>query len=87
MSYMSYCRYEGTLHELSRCIDDVEEHINEEAEFSVSKNEIDYFYIMVKKFFDFMNDNELIDYDNFCLNKDRLDEICFAMEKSYDQED
>lgn len=84
--YMSYCRYAGTTHELSACIDDVEEHINKEAEYKVSDDEIEYFAALVRLFHGFMVDNNLIDPD--CeLNEHELADIMECMKHSYCSED
>lgn len=83
--YMSYCRYEGTYHELRACIDDVEEHINKEAEYEVSDHEIEHFESMVRLFHSFMIDNNLIDCD--CeLNEHELADIMETMKHRYDSE-
>jgi hypothetical protein len=82
---MSYCRYAGTCHELSACLDDVEEHINKEAEYEVSESEIDYFTSLVRLFYGFMVDNGLIDYDSE-LNEGRLAEIAETMKHRYDSD-
>ena len=76
--YMSYCRFEGTRSELFACLEVVEEHLMEEAEYSVSDREIDCFQSMVETFFDFMKDNCLID-DDVELNRDELMAMCEAM--------
>lgn len=86
MAYMSYCRFEGTLHELKCCLNDVEEHINEEANDTVSEHEIACFEDMVKTFYEFLCEQELIDEDGE-LDTDRLSEIGDAMEKSYREDD
>ena len=86
MAYMSYCRFEGTYFELRACLSDVEEHVNEEAEYEVSDREIREFRNMVEYFHDFLCNQELLDeYGD--LNMSRLDEIAEAMSKSYDEED
>lgn len=81
---MSYCRFEGTLGELRRCLDVVGEHLNEEAEYPVSENEIACFHYMVREFFDFLKDADLID-DEGELDRDMLNEICFKLEKARDE--
>lgn len=86
MAYMSYCKFEGTYSELRNCLVDVEEHVNEEAEYEVSGREIDWFRNIVEMFHDFLCDQELLDeYGN--LKMRRLDEICETMSKSYEPED
>ena len=80
--YMSYCRFEGTKAELNACLDEVNEHIYEEAEYEVSDREIQHFRQMVERFVEFMDENELLDeYGE--LDNSRLDEICEAMSKGY----
>ena len=86
MAYMSYCRYEGTYSELRACLNDVEEHINEEAEFEVSDHEIQHFRNMVEYFHDFLCNMELLDEDGN-LDDDALDAVCEAMAKSYEPEE
>lgn len=84
--YMSYCRFGGTLAEMRACISDVEEHVNEEAQYEVSDREIDNFKRMVLEFTVFLQDNDLLDeYGN--LDEDQLDGICDTMRKSYNEED
>lgn len=80
--YMSYCRFEGTRHELAACLDVVEEHINEEAEYTVSDREICDFKRMVRMFVDFMHEQDLLDAEGE-LDQDALDRMCLAMAESY----
>ena len=80
--YMSYCKYEGTYYELSHCLRDAEEHINEEAEYEVSEGEIQHFRNMVELFSEFLHDNELLDEDGN-LDYYALDKACEAMSKSH----
>ena len=76
--YMSYCRFEGTEAELNACLDEVNEHIYEEAEYEVSDREIQHFRQIVERFVEFMDEHELLDeYGE--LDNSRLDEICEAM--------
>lgn len=76
--YMSYCRYEGTLTELRACLNDVEEHINDEAECEVSDGEALCFKHIITEIYDWMNEQGLIDgYGE--LDMDSLDQICEAM--------
>ena len=86
MAYMSYCRYEGTYSELRACLNDVEEHVNEEAEYEVSDHEIQHFRNMVEYFHDFLCNMELLDEDGN-LDMDALDTVCEAMAKSYEEEE
>lgn len=80
--YMSYCRFEGTHHELRSCLNDVEEHVNGEASYSVSDREIDEFKQMVEDFFVFMRDQEIINkYGE--LDRTELEKICDEMRKGY----
>lgn len=78
--YMSYCRYEGTNQELNACLNDVGEHINQEAEYAVSDREILNFKFMVRTFVDFLNDNCLLTEDNE-LDEDSLEAICVYMSR------
>lgn len=84
--YMSYCRFEGTHHELRACLSDVDEHLMEEAEYPVSENEIDHFRDMVTEFFDWMQENELIP-DDCEINEEQLAGICRAMQESNKKEE
>lgn len=84
--YMSYCRYEGTYNELRRCLHDAQEHIDEEAEYDVSEDEIQHFRNMVELFHEFLRDNSLMDCDGR-LDWTAIDAVCEAMKKSYDEED
>lgn len=85
MSYMSYCRFEGTLHELRACLNDVEEHVNEEAQYGVSDSEIEQFKIMVHEFVDFLKDTEILDA-NGEVDETMLDGVARAMEQGYEEE-
>lgn len=85
MAYMSYCRFEGTLHELRACMADVDEHVNEEAEYEVSDREIKCFKDMIYEVVGWLNDQCLLDeYGD--VDEEQLDTICEAMKKSYDEE-
>lgn len=84
--YMSYCRFEGTRSELNACLREVEEHINEEAEYEVSENEIYHFRQMVYEFYDFLQGNALLDeYGD--IDEHMLEEVCESMAKSYEAEE
>jgi soluble cytochrome b562 len=84
--YMSYCRFEGTRNELRACLSDVEEHVNEEAEYEVSDSEINHFRNMVEEFVGWLNDMALLDEDGE-IDRDALEQVCKAMAKSYGQEE
>lgn len=80
--YMSYCRFEGTYHELRACMGEVEEHIYEEAEYSVSDNEINYFRKIVELMAEFLVNEGIIDeYGE--LSDERLDQICNKLGQSF----
>ena len=81
--YMSYCRFEGTRQELGVCLDTVYEHINEEAEYRVSENEIANFRQMVKDFYEFLYQTEILDDDGE-LDEEMLESICDKMEEGND---
>jgi hypothetical protein len=83
---MSYCRFEGTYAELRACISEVEDHVNEEAEYEVSDREIRQFREMVEYFHSFLCDNELLD-EFGDLDTVQLDKVCEAMSKSYTGDD
>lgn len=76
--YMSYCRFEGTRMELSACLNEVRDHIYDEAEYKVSEGEIENFKSMVEIFLGFLKEAELLDEDGD-LNRDELDNICESM--------
>ena len=84
--YMSYCRFEGTYCELRAYLNDVEEHVNEEAEYEVSDHEIQQFRNMVEYFHDFLCNMELLDEDGN-LDMDAIDSVCETMKKSYGEEE
>lgn len=84
--YMSYCRFEGIYSELRACLNDVEEHVNEYAEYAVSEHEIQHFRNMVELFHGFMCDMSLLD-ENGNLNWDAIDSVCETMKKSYGEEE
>lgn len=86
MAYMSYCRFEGTRHEFSICLNEVQEHIDEAAEYEVSGHEIEHFKNMVQNFVWFLQDNLLLDEEGN-LNEEELESICEKMAKSFDGED
>ena len=80
--YMSYCRFEGTLHELRSCLSEVNDHVSEEAEYKVSDHEIRNFRTMVKEFTDWILEMDLLD-ENGYLDDGKLDDICECMAQSY----
>ena len=84
--YMSYCRYEGTRMELSACLSDVEAHVNREAEYEVSPNEIEWFRRMVTEFTDWLHDMALLDEDGY-LDEEALDDICVDMASKADEDE
>lgn len=80
MAYMSYCRHEGTHYELRCCLGDVQEHIDGEAEYRVSENEIGHFEEMVRDFYEFLCENDIL--DNFGeLDEDNLNRVLDSMTK------
>jgi hypothetical protein len=84
--YMSYCRFEGTRRELAVCLNEVIDHVNEEAEYEVSDPEIRHFKNMIVNFVDFLHDMCLLDDDGY-LDREELDKVCQAMAKSYKEEE
>ena len=80
--YMSYCRFEGTRHELRACMADVEEHVNEEAEYEVSNHEIREFRYMIEEIANFLYEQDLLD-EYVEVNHKQLDKVCEAMAKRY----
>lgn len=83
--YMSYCRFEGTRRELEACLQEVEEHVNEEAEYEVSDHEIAHFKKMIVDFVGWLNDMCLLDGDGE-LDGDELDRVCESMAQCYNDE-
>ena len=84
--YMSYCRFEGTRAELNTCLGVVEEHVNGEAEYPVSENEVNNFQQMVRDFVDWLHDMTILD-DEVYLNEDALNEVCDYMMKAKEDGD
>lgn len=84
--YMNYCRYEGTYKELWRCLNDVEAHVGQYAEYEVSDDEIQWFRNIVELFHDFLCEQRLMD-ENGNLDMNELDKICETMSQSYEEED
>ena len=78
--YMSYCRFEGTKQELNACINDVQDHVMEEAEEEISERETECFRTMVFNFVEFLNEMEIIDSE---IDEEALEEVCRAMKKAY----
>ena len=84
--YMSYCRFEGTRGELAACLNEVTDHVNEEAEYKVSDPEIRHFKNMIVNFVDFLHDMCLLDDEGY-LDREELDKVCQAMAKSYREDE
>ena len=83
--YMSYCRFDGTLGELRCCLNEVTDHINEEAEDDVSDHEIKCFKSMVYEFVDFLNSAELLDSEGE-IDEDVLELVCKKMKEGRQRE-
>lgn len=83
--YMSYCRFEGTRAELNACMDVVQMHYNEEAEYEVSDKEITEFKKMIYEVVDFLQNTEIID-DEGEIDNEQLDRVCEMMGKSYEED-
>ena len=84
--YMSYCRFEGTRQELRACLNDVDEHVNGEAEYKVSESEIGHFENMIRDFVDWLHDMELLDEEGY-LDDDALNEVLDSMNKANEGSD
>ena len=84
--YMSYCRFEGTLHEMRACMSEVEDHVNEAAEYEVSYSEICNFRNIVYEFRDFLHDMCILD-DNGNIDDGELENVCEAMAKNIARND
>ena len=76
--YMSYCRFEGTAQELHACMGDVEDHVNQEAEYAVSDHEIRHFRNMVIDFAGWLYDMGLLNADGE-IDEEELDRVCESM--------
>ena len=84
--YMSYCRFQGTRQELRRCLQDVEDHVNGEAEYPVGDEEIRHFRHMVTDFVEWLQNMELLDEDGY-LDDDAMSQVCEQMAKGYEEEE
>ena len=83
--YMSYCRFEGTHHELRTCLDVVSDCMNEYNEYPVSDHEIQEFTSMIGDIVNFLQDWELLDEDGD-LDYDVLLKMCDAMRQAHPEE-
>lgn len=86
MSYMSYCKFEGTRTELQSCIGTVCEHIDGVADYEVSQREIRYFKRIVEDMAEFFRDNNLLDEDGY-VNEDELETICDLMARGCEEDE
>ena len=84
--YMNYCKFEGTYSELRVCLNDVEEHVEEYAEYATSSEEIKWFKNLVELFHEFLCDQQIID-ECGDLDREALDAVCEKMAKSYCEEE
>lgn len=66
--------------ELQACFEAVEEHVNGEAEYSISEREIYNFKRMIGDIAEFLYNNDLLD-ENGEINQTALDDVCAAMER------
>lgn len=82
--YMSYCRFEGTWHELRAAMGTVDEHLEETAEFAVSDKEIQCFKSMVEEFTDWLRDTEIC--SEVEINWNELDNVCKKMAECMEDE-
>lgn len=83
--YMSYCRFEGTRGELGVCINEVIDHMNGDAEYRVSDEEIAHFRGMVTDFFNMLQETGII--DPYCdIDEDALDGVCEKMKTGFEEE-
>lgn len=72
--------------ELRACLNEVDDHVMESAEYEISNNEINHFRQMVIEFVGFMKDNDLLD-ENGDLNFTELDHVCTNMAQSFNEEE
>lgn len=84
--YMSYCRFEGTKHELDACLSVADEAIMGEAEYPVSEDETAYFKLMIENVLDFLQENDVIS-DEINYDEDKLYDIMRLMERGRADED
>lgn len=84
--YMSYCRCEGTLHEMRAVLEDASDHVSDDAPYRVSDGEIYCFRQMVTEFVDWLNDMGLLE-DEVYINDEELDNVCSAMAHGYEEDD
>lgn len=85
MANMSYCRFHNTLYDLRDCLGTVREHIDGEAEYATSDEEIEKFKMMVCEFVNFLNEHSLLDSENE-VDGTVLDDIAQSMEHGYDED-
>ena len=78
--YSSYCKFEGAYQEMERCLNDVQDHVDESAEYPISDRECNCFRKMVKEMVWFLNDNFLLD-DTGNLDEEELEMVIRAMQK------
>jgi len=83
--YMSYCRFEGTRAELRRCLADVEEHANGEAEYAISEREVKEFDRMVHDFVWWLQEAAIIGEDGE-IDETALRMVCAIMRGPRDEE-
>lgn len=79
MVNMSYCHFENTLLALRECLDDVQEHVEEYADYPTSARETERFRMMVHEFVDFLNENGLLDEYND-VDEAALDDVVEKMQ-------
>lgn len=72
--------------ELYACLDAVAEHVNGEAEYPVSENEVNNFKQMVQNFVGWLHDMAILDDEGY-LDEDALNEVCEDMMKAREDED
>lgn len=79
MSNMSYCRYRNTLSDLRDCMSAASD-TYDSGEKDVTPEEVTAFRIMVREFYDFMNDYCFIDGEG-TFDDNELDEFCNAIQR------
>jgi len=83
---MSYCRWRNTLNDLRDCINDATDHINEEAEYKVSPEEINAFKNMMYEAYEFMAYTAGIIGSDGELDDDALERACEALGKEWSED-
>jgi hypothetical protein len=74
MGNMSYCEFENTSGDLKQCINSI---YNKKK---LSQSELSYLSYMIKEMYNVLEENNLIDFDNYKLDLDNLEILKKEME-------